>query len=547
MKRKFYTFFILLLSGNWCFSQTIKHWTFDENPIPPEITKDVTFQEGIKNNAALFNGFTSEWTEDGFTDLNTTFYIHCWIALQEYSFNQSAIVNQQNNYHSGFFFGINHLGELVGSIASEGRWLTCISESKIPLLKWSHVAMVFDRDKGIKLYIDGKPEGELKMKMIPTFAPKVPLVIGKNQMKMSPANTERTTSMNQKSWMRFDGLIDELIISANIPADKEIIRYVKEIDKVGEQVFEYRKMPSGKFGQGAFGAYYTRLMYAPGWEKLWKVSEYPDVVVRFPDSPVKFIFWRGTGYSPSIVTENDIWVCDQSAENFASGECYEVMSDKQCRYSHVRIIESTPARCVVHWRYALTGIKFDIYREDVDGWGEWVDEYWTIFPDGVAARKEILHSDSFKNNKGGYQLQSTMFFSQPGTRPQDNATFEALEFIDFEGNKALYSWEKEAPRKYDKTRYQPIQLLRLNAEHDMFCIFPPENRSTAMQFGWAEGYSNFSSWDHWPITQNKSDGRVAYMSDRAAHTCITDVNGRNQLIEYGSDNTVIARQLLGMT
>ena len=49
-------------------------------------------------------------------------------------------------------------------------------------------------------------------------------------------------------------------------------------------------------------------------------------------------------YNMNLVTENGKWVSDQSAE--AGGDkvigCCEHMSDKQCRYAHVRV--------VVYWR-----------------------------------------------------------------------------------------------------------------------------------------------------------------------------------------------------
>ena len=34
------------------------------------------------------------------------------------------------------------------------------------------------------------------------------------------------------------------------------------------------------------------------------------------------------------------------------GGDFEPMSDKQDRYSHVRIVENNDARTVIHWRYA---------------------------------------------------------------------------------------------------------------------------------------------------------------------------------------------------
>lgn len=45
---------------------------------------------------------------------------------------------------------------------------------------------------------------------------------------------------------------------------------------------------------------------------------------------------------------------------------------KQNRYSHVRLIENHEARVVVHWRYALTDVIYQIANTDpVTNWGDW--------------------------------------------------------------------------------------------------------------------------------------------------------------------------------
>jgi hypothetical protein len=63
----------------------------------------------------------------------------------------------------------------------------------------------------------------------------------------------------------------------------------------------------------------------------------------------------------NLVTENGRWIGDQCAEdNRDEFGCIEHMSDKQSRYSHVRVIENTSAHVVVHWRYALADVKYNI-------------------------------------------------------------------------------------------------------------------------------------------------------------------------------------------
>ena len=157
------------------------------------------------------------------------------------------------------------------------------------------------------------------------------------------------------------------------------------------------------------------------WDNIWRVSNHPDILVGFDELPCRVVFWRGTSYGPILVTENGKWVGDQSSENYRmvedAGEaegCCEHMSDKQCRHSHVRLVENTDARVVVHWRYGLVDSRYYFVKAD-NGWGDWADEYWTIYPDGVAVRH-------LARGKTWYDSWvETMFFSEPGTMLQNSS------------------------------------------------------------------------------------------------------------------------------
>jgi len=534
-------------------SQTpVLKWSFEsaESGLKGDsLSGSVIFQDGAAGKALVFDGYSTEVIHEikpG--DFNSeSFTITAWIAPQEYSWNISAIVNQQKDFKSGYLFGINHLGKLVAGISINNEWESFVSTDSIPLLKWSFVAMKFEKNSGITFFINGKEAGKGSFSGTPDFAVSENIIIGKTQTPMAPAFTERKTSKNIHSWMRFDGLMDELQLFDSALQNKEISAFYDTVKLNKAQPLEFRKMPSGTNKPMPFGAYYAKLEYSPGWDALWAGSEYPDVVVRLANSQAKLVFWRGTGYIPALVSENGIWMTDQSLENFGTGECYEAMGDKQCRYSHVRIIENSPARCVIHWRHALAGIKHQLLHENINDHGDWADEYWTVYPDGVAVRKQVLWTDFWEKEKKVYQFQETIFFNQPGTKPQDNVEYEAIEFSDLEGNKATYSWENGAPKAFNKPKYKAIQLINFKSKWKPFGIFTPDRITFPFSFGWVKGYSTFPCWNHWPVSQIASDGRNAVAPDKPSHSSLTQVNGDYQVVETGPDNTVLTRSLVGMT
>ena len=182
---------------------------------------------------------------------------------------------------------------------------------------------------------------------------------------------------------------------------EEIFKQYTSLEPEHEPPFESRKFPTVK-SSGRFGANYTRLKFYPEWDAIWPPGDYMDVVVQFDELPTKVMFWRGTRYSACQVTENGKWMADQSREtgsNWFLGEdsrdniptgCVEHMSDVQCRSSRVTIIENNDARILVNWRYLQMDVKFrqlDLPNET--GFGEWGNEYYYIYPDGVTFRKVL--------------------------------------------------------------------------------------------------------------------------------------------------------------
>ena len=372
------------------------YWSFD-NGTNYTITGYVTNVAGVQGSALKFDGFTSRVTPSTnvFISITNGFSVQCWIAPQEYSWNWTGLVDQEKDHKEGFSFGINHVGHVGLCLAINGEWQSFLSKEPVPLLRWSHVAATYDPAKGVALYINGQPAGEfpVKGKVTPSQAA---CWIGMSHTKQWPALTERGGSQIPTP-MVFDGLIDEVKFNDRAFEPEAILAAAKAVVPKNPQPLQYRKMPSGPKGPGPFGAYYTHLKYCDEWDRLWRVSDHPDIVVRFDETPAKIVFWRGTGYMPAWVSENDRWVSDQGPEIF-TGQCFEHMSDKQCRFSHVRIIEDSPARVLVHWRTALPNVKYQFTNVDPEtGWGPGETTITTSIPTMSASATNGPGAPAFMN------------------------------------------------------------------------------------------------------------------------------------------------------
>jgi hypothetical protein len=289
----------------------------------------------------------------------------------------------------------------------------------------------------------------------------------------------------------------------------------------GAQGVTLPRLPGGLEGPGRFGAYYTRLRYTDEWERPWRVGDAADVLVRFDDGGHRFVFWRGTSYIPCWVTTNGIWYTNEFCETSKGGTegCAEPISDKQTRYSHVRILESTPARAVVHWRYALTDVHYRIAHPDPNtGWPDWADEYYIIYPDAVAVRKIVLWTS---RPDIWHEFQESIILNPPGTRPEDNLETAALSIANLDGQCADYVWDKPGePRLTGKVPDLCIEVVNLKAPQRPFLMIAPDEASLGIFGGHAPG-SRFNWWDHWPISQDKTWTRVATSPERPSHTSLS--------------------------
>jgi Concanavalin A-like lectin/glucanases superfamily len=477
------------------------------------------WQQGVSGTCLAFDGYTSVVTLPAARapDVSAGVTVEAWVAPQEYANSSAAIVDHSGGTANGYSLHMDFLGHLVFRVQAPSGWKTLTTSVQLPLLKWAHVAAVYDPASGLEVYINGASAGTLAATGTLVDAAATDIRIGMSHKKEAPSATVREFGQSFLSNVVFDGLIDEVRIYDRPLSGSEISSNRTALIPVNPQPLQYRVMPSGT-PDGTFGARYEKLAYTPAWDNLWRVGDHPDIVVGFDQHPVRMVFWRGTSYGLSTVSENGIWVSDQSPENWTEGPSYaEHMSDKHCRFSHVRLIENTPARVIVHWRVASSMIDYQ-FLTTKDPWGDWTDEYDAIYPDGVAVRYQEVRANT--PGRLGEVIQHEML-NQAGTRPEDNANDQMIVVANMNGETRRYDWSGGA----GAVSLDPaiangnIEYMNLKADYKHYII--GEVGSTWSPFGlWNPSYSRFSCWNHWPVSMVPDDHRNTRWPDRPSSSCV---------------------------
>jgi len=462
MKKSIILWVGLILAPMAVFAQpsVLFSWDFNQSDTAMHILGKGNTVQGVKGLAYQFDGFTSAIDVRAGDEIKmpTAFTISAWVALGAYPWNWAPILTIGRYKITGFYFGIDARG-CLGFYMSDATsvWHGCKSsideQSKLgmDLQRWYHVAATYDRKSGIAIYIDGKQAatyndfdfayGVRSSELEKGFR------IGMNREHLAPSDPVRDWA-TWPSQYSFDGIMDEIQVYNGAMSAGEVTRLFNSVRPENQPVFASRDFPELP-SSGRFGANYTRLEFYPQWDNLWPPGDQMDIAVQFDELPIRVMFWRGSRYSPCWVSENNKWMADQSREtgynwyleegdrNLLPTGCMEHMSDVQCRSSRVAIVENNEARVVVNWRYLQMDVQFkqkDL--SDNSQFGEWGNELYYIYPDGVGIRYVLP-------GRGGWQ--ESIFFSAPGTRPEDNVETEACTLINMDGESKTYSWASGYP------------------------------------------------------------------------------------------------------
>ena len=263
-----------------------------------------------------------------------------------------------------------------------------------------------------------------------------------------------------------------------------------------------------------FGARYTSLSHpAPvyvnlaetvPWADLWRGMKQHDVVVDFPGQPYRFVFWRGTSYVPCWAFPN-AWLTyewlEAEPDYYGAVGCVEPIMDKHCRYSRVRIVESSPARVVVHWRYALTDLHCKIIKD------EWADEYFYLYPDAIGTRKLVAWISGW----AWHENQEFIILNRPGAQPWQAVQPQAVTFMSTAGDTARPVW----PCPRFSVGSWPDCIARVNMRDQPNPFQATADDSTQIKV-WAEPYLDkpglFNCYLHWPISHGI---RTTWLEDPA--------------------------------
>jgi hypothetical protein len=552
-------------------TENICWWSFNtesENSVLDEVQQQkdsiygsIEYVPGIYGNAIKLDGFRSYIKRDkNSCKLPGAFTVESWIALASYPWSWAPVIDCSYAKIKGFFFGIDPEGHVGFKIAAGSSWHETATEMKIPLREWTHVVAVFEPDKRISLFINGKEAAtvDIKGNYVPVWSGS--LTIGRNNGPQTWNEVQLTT---RNAYFFLDGLLDEIKISGKAKTEDELSSEYAAIKNLPVPALSKRKhLPTGPVGSGSFGAFYTRLDYYKEWDDLWRVSDVPDVFVRFDQSPVQLVFWRGTSFNPCWVTENGIWYTNEWLETWGNDvvSCAEPIMDRQCRYSHVRLIENTEARVVIHWRYALSDAFYDFVAVGDDGRGEWCDEFHVIYPDQVGVRRMELH---YSRPERKHDWVEQIVVLPPGKYPDDVIEREGVSLVNMSGDVQKYSWDDDLEIKMLEPKGANMSFVHLKSKYRPFFIVSPDPVETVegtWDYPFFRTYASkmampgnrpdpvpsvYGWWDHWPVAQIPGDGRWVITPDRPSHFNLTTfVQWKDY--EY-TENTRTRIMLQGMT
>jgi hypothetical protein len=485
------------------------------------------YKKGVSGTSLAFDGYyTGISYDEDFPDPDNSITLEAWFALDVYPYNNAPVIHKSKEFgEAGFYLGVDSYGRLFIKVnSSEAK-----SEAVTPLYTWTHVAASIGNNNAL-LYVNGKKTAEAKYEGKLNLEEQA-LTIGINTDKDRCTDYVREFDQNIPFIYGIQGLMDEIKVYSRILSDKEISSCFATFlpdDKTSD--LKKAVLPGEVGIAKKFGASYKTLSHHELWDRMWRLTDFSDIVVKFDNNPASVLYWHGTNYAANWVTDNNRWMADQSSEIWGPHGCSEHMADKQNRHSYARIIENNDARVVVHWRYPCVDVGYVCTNKR-----NWSDEYHTIYPDGTAVR-EVSY-----NNTEQPGFQDIQFFTNPGETALDVVNINAMTVANTKGDILELIWEKPNKNPKQKLRDATIEWLNSKSEYKVFTVFQGGRITTWGSFEQSKYTDDpfAGPWNHWPISLVPSDGRYAVAQDRVTHFALGANDASPEfgaMVQYGFTN-----------
>jgi hypothetical protein len=497
-------------------------WNFDDGMKPHqdrinesvsgtacEITGLMTqFKKGVSGTALALDGYYASVTAEAKSGSHQALTATAWVALDAYPYNNAPLVHQSLGFGAeGWYLGLDAYGHPLVTVAGQ---TVKASETVLPLYQWAQVGATIGNGR-IQLYLNGVEvaSGEFKG---PLTTPDTAIVLGRNNEPERNTDPVRNPQRNLLFVSGIQGLLDEVSIHGQAFSPEQMQRAFTAMRPADPKSDLAKGVLPGELGAARqFGATYKSLPFSEVWDPLWRNLPGAEIVVKFDRNPCSVVYWRGTNYAPNWVTDNNRWMADQSSENGGPHGCSEHMGDKQVRHSHSRIIENTPARVLVHWRYPCVDVSYKNINPKA-----WTDEYHTIYPDGTGVRHVVFNG---RDGAPGPGFQDIQFLTNPGESPMDVMNLQAMTVANLKGESHDLLWSLPNGVPKNTLPDARIELLNSKSEHKVFAMFQggfinPWGSNEQSKFIDAP----FAGpWNHWPMHLTPSDGRFAVANDRVTH------------------------------
>jgi hypothetical protein len=546
----------------------VAHWNFDEGLAPHEdqVQESLTdtgceisglmtrFKKGVSGTALALDGYYTGVAMPTGADSGQTMTVEAWVALDAYPYSTAPLVHHSKGLNAagtaiteGWYLGIDATGHPTFKVKLDGiaaKSVTATAEV-LPLYEWTHVCATVGGGN-IRLYVNGakKVATSYSPNTASVGSPSTPLLLGRNNEMLKttypvrPDGSKWGVNRNLAFVYGIQGLLDEVsVYGAAFDAGQVATAHTALLPADRTSDLAKGVLPGQVGVAPEFGATYQSLAFSEVWDPLWRDLPGTEIVVKFDKNPCSVVYWRGTNFAPNWVTENNRWMADQSSEG-GSGVANDVgasehMADKQTRHCRARIIENTPARVVIHWRYPCVGVSYlNLFP------AEWSDEYHTIYPDGTGVRKVV-----WDKGTGTPGFQDIQFLTNPGEVPLDVMDLQALTVMDLAGATADLTWA--LPQVVPDNPLADTALVELlhskGSVHKVFAMFQGGEIEP-----WGENNNVIidpfaGPWNHWPMSLCPSDGRFAVASDRVTHFALAANDGvKNSdgmsLVLYGFSN-----------